>query len=154
MENPWKLITIGIALMTTTALVTGVTTSYLTAPRVEAQASAPAHRVAAARNGRVSEPVRTGTLAPTASPSAPASTTAPVPAPTAGCEQNDKLVRVGRDGLIGGLVGAAVGAAGGAIADGGKGAGKGAAIGGIAGATTGSLYGLYQVKTACGSILG
>jgi hypothetical protein len=152
MENRWKLAGIGAALVGTTALATGVTTSYLTAPRADAHLTTPRTHAPLVVPRADVQPApaftRTGERR--------AQTVARVPVRqavlrTVNCERNDKLIRVGRDGLIGGLLGAAVGAGGGAIADGSKAAGKGAAIGGLAGAAAGSLYGLYENRTACGS---
>ena len=114
--NPWKMITIGIAVVVTTALITGL--------------------VVANRNGTEKEsnkPVATAPSAPVRRAEEP---------PRSGASPNDVLEKA----LIGGAIGAGVGAAGGAIAGGGKGAGKGAAIGGIVGATAGTLYGINEGK--------
>jgi hypothetical protein len=164
MDNRWKLAGIGAALVATTALATGAITSYLAAPRAEALLPVPGGYPHLAAPGADTAPTPSRTEARPAvrvnQPPVPARAggvvTSGAPARqavlrTANCERNDKLIRLGRDGLVGGLVGAAVGAGGGAIADGGKGAGKGAAIGGLAGAAAGSLYGIYENKTACGS---
>ena len=139
--NPWKLTAIGMALVVTTALVTGV---------VVANRSKPEERPAAKSIGAI-------TSEPAARPATPASATAPAPAvPKAAvvkaCNEQaatasgprDKTVDTVKDGAVGALLGAAVGAAGGAIADGGKGAGKGAAIGGLVGGGAGALYGLNE----------
>jgi hypothetical protein len=151
MDNRWKLAGIGAALVAATALATSATTAYLTAPPALAHLTAvpPAAQLTASPAPVQHMPVPTHTARAR-------SVASRVPVRhavlrTAGCARNDKLIRVGRDGLVGGLVGAAVGAGGGAIAAGGNAAGKGAAIGGLAGAAAGSLYGLYENKTTCGS---
>jgi hypothetical protein len=149
--NPWKLTTIGLALVLATALVTGIVVANWTgvasdrqaeqapapSPRAKAVQPAPAPRVAAA-------PV---------APARPAPATPAVPAQSVIEECNriatqpttkDKTVEVVKDAAVAAVVGAAVGAAGGAIADGGRGAGKGAAIGGVVGAGAGTLYGLNE----------
>jgi uncharacterized protein YcfJ len=143
--NPWKLTTIGLALVMATAVVTGLVVANW--PGSSSQEDAPA--------------------SPSARPTAPTKTTtrslqaaqAPLPAvPTreaiAACNryaasqagEQDRTKEVVKDAAIGAVVGAAVGAAGGAVADGGTGAGKGAAIGGILGAGGGTLYGLNENK--------
>jgi hypothetical protein len=155
--NPWKLATIGLALAGTTALGTGLTTSYLmrTPPPAEAQALAASPRTATAPRALVaSHPVSRTVAAP--APPAPVRvrpvSTAPLPAD---CDSgSERAMRIAKPGLIGGLLGAGLGAAGGAIADGGKAAGKGALIGGLAGAALGGGYGAYQTKNECGTIFG
>jgi hypothetical protein len=159
-RNPWKLATIGLALVGTTALGTGLTTSYLMrAPApAEAQETPTTPRVSAApRALAASHPVTRPVMAPAAaSPTpvlvTPVATTAAVPAD---CDTGaERAMRIAKPGLIGGLLGAGLGAAGGAIADGGKAAGKGALIGGIAGAAIGGGYGAYKTQHECGTILG
>ena len=138
--NPWKMTAIGMALVATTALITGV---------VVANRSKPDERPAKSIGAITSEPA--------ARPATPAQATAPAPAvPKAAivkaCNEEaasasgprDKTLDTVKDGAVGALLGAAAGAAGGAIADGGKGAGKGAAIGGIVGVVGGTLYGLNE----------
>jgi hypothetical protein len=140
--NPWKLTTIGLALVIVTALITGlVVASWNREPEKQAAVTAPA---------AVPRP-------PTASPvpSAPPRrmATAPSPAEVEACNAqantraSDKAIEVVKDAAIGGAVGAGVGAAGGAIAGGGKTAGKGAGIGGILGLAAGTLYGLNETKS-------
>lgn len=129
--NPWKVTTIGIALVLATALTTGLATAYFTR-----EPDRPAPRIAATRSY----------VRPVANPQYVAA--APV-AVTASCDGNAKFGRIAKDGLIGGLLGGAVGAGAGAILDGGRGAGKGAAIGGITGAVGGGLYGAHQNSQAC-----
>jgi hypothetical protein len=148
MGNPWKLATIGMALVVVTAAVT---------------------TLAVGGRGRESQPPE-APVAVSASPAMPQSpavvasapaTIEPRPAATVpssatidACNryaakrptQKDKTLEVVKDTAIGGAIGAAVGAAGGAIADGGKGAGKGAGIGGVVGLGGGVLYGLNENK--------
>jgi len=132
-RNPWKLTAIGMALVATTALVTGIVMASRSKPDETAAAPAPA----------VKNPARTVAQV-TARPRVPEQVVVKA------CNEHaamatgprDKTVEVVKDGAVGALLGAAVGAAGGAIADGGKGAGKGAAIGGLVGAGAGSLYGV------------
>jgi uncharacterized protein YcfJ len=120
--NPWKAATIGIAVVITTALITGLVVAYWN----DKEAAKPAAAISRA-------PVRQAAPAPQrtrAGSSAASNSTA------------DIL----KDAVIGGAIGAGVGAASGAIAGGGKGAGKGAAIGGIVGATAGTLYGINEAN--------
>ena len=132
-RNPWKLTAIGMALVATTALVTGIVMASRSKPDETVAVPAPA----------VKNPARTVAQV-TARPRVPEQVVVKA------CNEHaamatgprDKTVEVVKDGAVGALLGAAVGAAGGAIADGGKGAGKGAAIGGLVGAGAGSLYGV------------
>ncbi len=117
--SPWKLATIGIAVVVTTALITGLVVANWNGKETPMPAAAVG-----------GQPVRQA--------AAPTSTQSSRPA------ARNKTGEVLEKALIGGAVGAGVGAAGGAIAGGGKGAGKGAAIGGIVGATAGTLYGLHD----------
>lgn len=146
-HNPWKLATIGLALMGTTALGTGLTTAYMLRP----PATASAQDVSAAPRPAV-------TAAPRVVPavaSAPAPRAVPVSTAATDCATGgQRAMRIAKPGLLGGLLGAALGAGGGAIADGGKGAGKGALIGGLAGAAVGGGYGAYKTKNECGTIFG
>ena len=124
--NPWKLTALGMALVASTALVTGLVlanwnpANETTEP---AQSRAAVRRVAAV-------------------PSAAEVEACNLQAKSHG----DRTIEVVKDAVVGAVVGAGVGAAGGAIAQGGKGAGKGAAIGGVVGATAGTLYGLNETK--------
>jgi hypothetical protein len=125
--NPWKMTTIGMALVVVTGLVTGLVVANWTG----------------------NEPARPpGVVAPGARPVA----APPTPADVDACNQyaksasGDKTTELVKDAVIGGALGAGVGAAGGAIAGGGKGAGKGAAIGGIVGVAAGTLYGVNENK--------
>ncbi|HEY3068293.1 MAG TPA: hypothetical protein VGL09_21085 [Methylomirabilota bacterium] len=169
MYNPWKLATIGLALVGTTALGTGMTTAYFLRPDDEA----PAASVAGAERDtyrampspvptRRATPVMPAAIAPapvyapTQVPSAPA-TVATAPAPSASVPADcttgtDRALRIAKPGALGALLGAGLGAAGGAIADGGNGAGKGALIGGLAGVAAGGAYGAYKTKNECGTI--
>jgi len=120
--NPWKLATIGIAAVITTALVTGLVvanwngnTDSIMEPRkpVAAVSSGTPRNETGVRSSR-------------------------------GVSRRANTVDVLEKAVIGGAIGAGVGAAGGAIAGGGSGSGKGAAIGGVVGATAGTLYGLHD----------
>ena len=144
--NPWKLTTIGLALVMATAVVTGlVVANWSGSSSHEEKLVAPSPRPSAS--------TKTTARSPQAAqaPSAPAVPTREV---IAACNryaasqvgEQDKTKEVVKDAAIGTVVGAAVGAAGGAVADGGNGAGKGAAIGGILGAGGGTLYGLNENK--------
>ena len=118
--NWWKMATIGIAVVITTALVTGL--------------------VVANWNGNAASVTDPPKPVAAVSSSAPRSET--------GVRSNRAVSKrpnttdVLEKAVIGGALGAGVGAAGGAIAGGGSGAGKGAAIGGLVGATAGTFYGL------------
>jgi len=171
MYNHWKLATIGMALVLTTALITGVTTAYFTRPTdgpavvapaplaVAATPPVPARRTAQPMARPVAaEPVTSApvTSAPVTSAPAPAaSPTRTVATVPADCSTGgDRALRIAKPGAVGGLVGAGLGAAGAAIAGGGKAAGQGALIGGLAGVVLGSGYGAYQTKNECGTIFG
>jgi hypothetical protein len=156
-RNPWKLATIGLALVGTTALSAGLTTAYvlrqpdevpavtaatprtLVTPRAVSAAPAVARRAAVAPG-----------VTPVATPPVAATPTVAADCATG----KDRAMRIAKPGVIGGLLGAGLGAAGGAIADGGDGAGKGALIGGLAGTVLGGGYGAYQTKNECGTIFG
>jgi hypothetical protein len=161
-HNPWKLTTIGLALMGTTALGTGLTTAWMMRPPAaataqEATAIAPAPSTTVARMApaapgyAVTPAVQRTSAAPVArasTPVRPVSTAA-----TAECGTNgDRVMRIAKPGLIGALLGAGAGAATGAIANGGKAAGKGALIGGLAGTAVGAGYGAYKTKNECGTV--
>jgi hypothetical protein len=148
-----KIVTAGIALVTGTALLTGVTTAYIlrpeapAAPITEAYTTTPAPRASAAMTARV-VPAVSRTTAPT--PRA-----VPVASNSSQCDTgSDRALRIAKPGVIGALLGAGLGAAGGAIADGGSGAGKGALIGGLVGVATGAGYGAYKTNNECGTIFG
>ena len=148
-HNPWKFATIGLALMGTTALGTGLTTAYMLRP----PATVSAQEVSVAPRAVV-----TTTPVPRVVPAvagAPAPRAVPVSTAATDCATGgQRAMKIAKPGLLGGLLGAALGAGGGAIADGGKGAGKGALIGGIPGAAVGGGYGAYKTKNECGTIFG
>jgi len=158
-RNPWKLATIGLALVGTTALGTGLTTAYvmrqpdetpavaLTSPRPIVTPRAVAATPAVARPASTPVAPRVTPVATT-----PVATTPTVAADCA--TGKDRAMKIAKPGVIGGLLGAGLGAAGGAIADGGHGAGKGALIGGVTGTVLGGGYGAYQTKNECGTIFG
>lgn len=130
--NPWKLTTIGMALVLSTALVTGLVVANWSGTEPSQKAAVPAPQRGPAR-AVVASTVPTQAVVEACNRQAAAQ-----------APQRDKTLEVVKDAAIGAVVGAAVGAAGGAIADGGKGAGKGAAIGGVVGAGGGTLYGLNE----------
>lgn len=144
--NPWKLTTIGLALVGATALATGLVVANRSGKVSDTQAArdtGPATTAPASTAQRVASSQ--------AAPKAPA---VPTQSAIAACNQaaatqsghRDKTIDTVKDAGIGAIAGAAVGAAGGAIAGGGKGAGTGAAIGGLVGAGGGTLYGLNENK--------
>ena len=160
-RNPWKLATIGIALVGTTALSTGLTTAWMLRPAAEAQAQAGPASMAPAPTLRpatpyVAAPAPTARAYPAvARTEAPARVTRVASTTAADCGTGGvRAMRIAKPGAIGALLGAGLGAGGGAIADGGKGAGKGALIGGLAGAAVGAGYGAYKTKNECGTIFG
>jgi hypothetical protein len=147
--NPWKLTTIGLALVGATALATGLVVANRSGKDSNTQAArdtGPTSTAPASTAPRVASSQ--------ASPAAPAAPTVPTHSAIAACNQTaaaqtghrDKTVDTVKDAGIGAIAGAALGAAGGAIAGGGKGAGTGAAIGGLVGAGGGTLYGLNENK--------
>lgn len=154
-RNPWKLATIGMAMVGTTALGAGLTTSYMMRPPAPAEA-----KEAAGTPGVGAAPralVARRAVVPVDVPAAPVRATPVAAAATvpADCDTGgERAMRIAKPGLIGGLLGAGLGAAGGAIADGGKSAGKGALIGGLTGAALGGGYGAYKTQNECGTIFG
>ena len=165
-RNPWKLATVGMALVGTTALGTGLTTAYMMRPPVAAEAQAPAVASLATATPRALVAPRPAVAARPLTPQpvtqrvttappprvTPVSTAAPAPAD---CDTGgERAMRIAKPGVVGALLGAGLGAAGGAIADGGKAAGKGALIGGLAGAALGGGYGAYKTQNECGTIFG
>ena len=161
MYNHWKLATIGMALVLTTALITGVTTAYFTRPTDGPAVVAPAPLAVAATPPalarRTAQPMARPVAAEpvTSAPAPAASPTRTVATVPADCSTGgDRALRIAKPGAVGGLVGAGLGAAGAAIAGGGRAAGQGALIGGLAGAVLGSGYGAYQTKNECGTIFG
>jgi len=151
MNNPWKVATIGLALVGTTALGTGLTTAWMLRPPAAATAEATTAMPPATM-------ARMATVAPTVTPAVQRTPAAPPVRPVstatvADCGTNgDRVMRIAKPGLVGALLGAGLGAAGGAIADGGKAAGKGALIGGLAGTALGAGYGAYKTKSECGTV--
>lgn len=146
-----KIITVGVAVVTGTSLLTGVTTAYMLrpgappAPMTATYTTTPVRRAPAVAAARVIPAVNRTT---SNTPRAVATTSSQ-------CDTgSDRAWRIAKPGAIGGLVGAGLGAAGGAIADGGSGAGKGALIGGLLGAATGAGYGAYKTNNECGTIFG
>jgi hypothetical protein len=153
-RNPWKLATIGMALVGTTALGTGLTTAYMmrTPAPAEAQEIAVSTLPAPAPRGLVATRPVTRAVPPAVPPQVTRVSTAAVPAD---CDTGgERAMRIAKPGLLGGLLGAGLGAAGGAIADGGEAAGKGALIGGLAGAALGGGYGAYKTNQECGTVFG
>jgi hypothetical protein len=152
--NPWKVTAIAMALVMSTALVTGLVVANWTGsnakPEPTATETAKGDTIKSDKAKAPAKPAaRTASAQTTQTPAAPM---APTQAAVDACNQwaaqqtgpQDKTMEVVKDGAVGALVGAAVGAAGGAVAGGGKGAGKGAAIGGAVGAGGGALYGLNE----------
>lgn len=159
-RKPWKLATIGLALVGTTALGTGLTTAWMLRPTADAQPQTAA--VAAPPRPAVTyaaAPAYAPAPAPRTSPAVARSDTPPrvtrVASTAPDCATGgERAARIARPGALGALLGAGLGAGGGAIAGGGKGAGKGAVIGGLAGAVLGAGYGAYKAKNECGTIFG
>ncbi len=153
--NSWKAATIGLAVVITTAVITGFVVANWNGSAKEAASSTPVSADSSAP--RVS-PRAVVAARPTSAASQPqaSGTARPPVSDVETCNQYAKSVTADRTAdrtkdvltkaVIGGALGAGVGAAGGAIAGGGRGAGKGAAIGGIVGATAGTLYGLNEAN--------
>lgn len=143
-NNPWKLTSLGLALVAATVLATGLVVANWTGKDNERSAAV---EVGA---GQMT-PRPASSQVPAAAPAVPTQS-APTQSVIEACNQyaasqagsRDKTVDTVKDAGIGAIAGAALGAAGGAIANGGKGAGKGAAIGGLVGAGGGTLYGLNE----------
>src|SRR2546426_4845224 len=118
MYSHWKLATIGMALVLTTALITGVTTAYFTrstdgpavvAPAPLAVAATPpvlARRTAQPMARPVAaEPVTSAPVTSAPAPAAsPTRTVATVPADCS--TGGDRALRIAKPGAVGGLVGA------------------------------------------------
>ena len=134
-KNPWKLTTIGMALVVATALATGLVVANWSGGQSDKKAVDVAPGRAAPRVA--ASPAATGV--PT---QAAINTCNQAAAAQAGQRENTKDTVI--SGAIGAAAGAAVGAAGGAVIDGGSGAGKGAVIGALVGAGGGTLYGLNE----------
>jgi hypothetical protein len=158
-HNPWKLTTIALALVGTTALGTGLTTAWMLRPSTASSAqdaASPSAPIARMAPGAPAYPASAVAARPAPSPrvtrvSTPTAT--PVSTSAAECGTNgDRVMRIAKPGVVGALLGAGLGAAGGAIANGGKAAGKGALIGGLAGTAVGAGYGAYKTKSECGTV--
>src|SRR4029079_1045462 len=111
-RNPWKIATIGMALVGTTALGTGLTTSYLmrTPTPADAQELATSPRTSAAPRALVA-PRPAARVVTADAPAAPARvtpvSTAAVPAD---CDTGtERAMRIAKPGLIGSLLGAGLG---------------------------------------------
>ena len=148
-----KIITVGVAVVLGTSLLTGVTTAYML------RSPSPAHSMAASYAttpvGRTPAVVAAHVMPAVARTTANTPRILPVANTSSQCATgSDRAWRIAKPGAIGGLVGAGLGAAGGAIANGGSGAGKGALIGGLVGVATGAGYGAYKTNNDCGTIFG
>jgi hypothetical protein len=148
-----RLVTTCVALVTGTALLTGVTTAYMMRPAAAASEPSTAAfatpPVPAVPYQRVAPPAVRSTV-DTPRPIRVAARTTTTDCATG----SDRAWNIAKPGVLGGLVGAGLGAAGGAIANGGKAAGKGALIGGLAGVAAGAGYGAYKTRNECGTIFG
>lgn len=147
--NPWKVTTLGLALVLATALVTGLVVANWSGSSLESEPI----RIVPVATRQSSGPRSAKPATPQVAPGAPAVPAVPTQNVVEACNRqaaaevgdHDKTQEVVKDAAIGAVVGAAVGSAGGAVAAGGKGAGKGAAIGGIVGAGGGGTpYGLNE----------
>ena len=148
-----KIVTAGIAVVTSTALLTGVTTAYILRPPAPTAPMTATYTTAAGR--RTPEGVTARVVPAVNRTTANTPRAVPVASTSSQCATgSDRAWRIAKPGALGGLVGAGLGAAGGAIADGGSGAGKGALIGGLVGAATGAGYGAYKTNHECGTIFG
>ena len=138
--NPWKLTAIGLGLVVTVALVTGVVVANWSGRDVSRSAATPG---GTGRSASTHAPAPVAVAQP---PSLPTQATIDTCNQQAAAQssQRSNTKEIVIDGAIGAAAGAAVGAAGGAIVGGGSGAGKGAAIGGILGAGGGALYGVNE----------
>ena len=152
--NPFgKIVTIGIALVTGTAFLTGVTTAYMLRPAAPADTMTATYAPTAVRRAPAMVAPRVVPVSSRAAVEAPRATR--VATTASDCATGgDRALRIAKPGALGGLLGAGLGAAGGAIANGGSGAGKGALIGGLVGAVAGAGYGAYKTNNECGTIFG
>jgi type IV secretory pathway VirB10-like protein len=166
--NPWKFATIGMGLVLSTALITGVVVANYTgsqktsspildqaAPDQPASTGQPPPVPGQAMNAVPPPPPPAREVAPAVPAPPPAERRAHVQPATAdinACNRYASTATQGKtqetltDALIGGALGAGLGAAGGAIAGGGSGAGKGAGIGALVGAAGGTIYGLNETN--------
>jgi hypothetical protein len=148
-----KIITVGVAVVMGTSLLTGVTTAYMLRSPSPAQSMAASY--ATTPVGRTPAVVAAHVMPAVARTTANTPRIVPVANTSSQCATgSDRAWRIAKPGAIGGLVGAGLGAAGGAIANGGSGAGKGALIGGLVGVATGAGYGAYKTNNDCGTIFG
>ena len=153
--NPWKMATIGLAVVITTAVVTGLVVGNWTRDGNDQSPPRPAKKESTKPGTSSTSGAMVRSAAPAQTPVPRVAATPPV-SDVEACNRyaksaaagsaEDKTKDVLTKAVIGGALGAGVGAAGGAIAGGGGGAGKGAAIGGIVGATAGTLYGLNEAN--------
>jgi hypothetical protein len=142
--NPWKLTTLGLALVMATALVAGLVVANWSGSSPEFQ---PRRSVSAATR-QASPPRSAKPTSPQIAQGVPAVPAVPTQDVVEACNRqataevgdHDMTQEGVKDAAIAAVVGVAVGAPGGAVAAG----GKGAAIGGIVGASGGSLYGLNE----------
>jgi hypothetical protein len=146
--NPWKMTAIGLGLVVSTAVVTGVVVANWWGRDVERKAetpsvTAPSASTQSASTQKVNPGAPVGAAQPASLPSQ-ATIDACNQQAAAQSSQRSNTKEIVIDGAIGAATGAVVGAAGGAIVGGGSGAGKGAAIGGILGAGGGALYGVNE----------
>src|SRR6185436_7855663 len=125
-RNPWKLATIGLALVGTTALGTGLTTAYVLRQPTEAPAvdTAPTRTIVTPRAVGAAPAV----VRPAATPVVPRATpVATTPTVAADCATGkDRAMKIAKPGVIGGLLGAVLGGG----------------------------YGAYHTKSECGTIFG
>src|SRR5262244_1300720 len=113
-SNPWKLATIGLALVGTTALGTGLTTAWMLRPQAAATAQETATTPATVARMASAAPASPGysvtpavqrTPAPVARTSTPP--VRPVATTAADCDTNgDRVMRIAKPGLVGALLGA------------------------------------------------
>src|SRR2546426_471751 len=117
--NPWKVTTIGMAVVIATALVTGLVVANWTGGDRAAQEQKTQQKVQQATPARVAS-----------APAAPSQSAIDACNKYAASEtgSKDKTMEVVKDGAIGAGVGAAGGGAGGGGAGGGQGGGQGAVV--------------------------
>lgn len=136
-KNPWKLTTIGMALVVATALATGLVVANWSGGQSD-------KKVVDVAPGRAAPRVSASPAAPTAGVPTQSAINTCNQSAAAQAGQREKTKDTVISGAVGAVAGAAVGAAGGAVVDGGSGAGKGAVIGALVGAGGGTLYGLNE----------
>jgi hypothetical protein len=159
--NPWKWITIGMATVFATALITGVVVAhYVSSSSPPPPGAQLAGVPPGAAEPQAAQPQAPQAVQPPAAPPARAEAdngsaprhhvrARPSSADIEECNRyasasHDATGETVKDALLGAAAGAGLGAAGGAIAGGGSGAGKGAGIGGLVGAAAGTVYGLNE----------